>query len=105
MDGALLQPDDGAGRTAVNGFTALPALAIMDDRQVMDHRNEVAAIHGALATGRAAHLAILEDLVTVLQVLARHPHLVADRLQGEEVFGTDLHAIATGGAFVHIHHR
>jgi len=102
----VVEPDDGAAGASLDGLLCAVVFSIIDHRQIVYHRDEVAGrIHGAFAAGRTSHPALFQNIVAGLQVFAVHPQPVAHGLQRKQVFRTSLHAVAAGRAFVHIHHR
>ena len=70
---------------------------VVDDRQVVDHCNQtVRCIDRTSAAGIAAHVAVIEHGLALLQVLAGDPEPVADGMQREEIFRAGVDAVTTG---------
>src|SRR5512143_838396 len=107
LDGAGLgiEPDDGAGRTALDRDPRAVVPGVVDDRQVVVHRDQAGCVHGAAAASGAGDLAVREQLVAGLERAAGDPEPVADRVEREEVLRAGLDAVAAGRALALVDHR
>jgi hypothetical protein len=83
----------------------LVVFGIIDDRKIMDHRDQIGGIHGAFATGGATYLTVFQNPITCFQTFAGHPKSMAYGMNRKKIFGTNLHTIPTGSAFCLIHNR
>ena len=76
----LVEPDDGAGRATLDGLAHIVVSFVIDDRQVVDHRHDARGVGSTAPAGIASDLAVFEDGVAFLQVSARDPQAMADRM-------------------------
>lgn len=104
-DVLAFEPDDGAGGAALDGMAVgLLVLRVVDHGQiVLDCDQAGGAVDHALAAGGAGHFAHRFGGIRVGFVAAGHPQLVRYRLQREQLFRADIHAVAAGRAFVGDH--
>ena len=88
------------GQRSIASF-ALMITVIVDDRQVVDHRDQaVRCIDGASAAGIAAYVAVIEYGVAVLEVHACDPQAMTHGMQREQILGAGIDAVAAGRAQV-----
>lgn len=102
LDGASIffKPDDGAGGATLRGGGAgQRVLGVIDDSQIVDDLDEAAGgVSGTAAAGGAGYFAFSFCLLAIGEAAAGDPQLVACGVDREELFGTDVYAIAACGA-------
>jgi hypothetical protein len=96
-----IEPDNCAGRTTLDRASHVVVPVVVYDWQIVDHCNQIAwRVDGAFATGVTSHFTILDNRISLFEILARNPKPVTHRMQREQIFGAGIDAVPAGRACI-----